>query len=249
VRALSLPEDGARHRSVRIVVPFRLDGAKSRLSPALNPDERRMIALAMLRDVLAVLGEFGELFILTRPGLNLREEILLDGAGQDINVMPCNMELNDALNAVIKRQARQDWRRDLLIVMADLALLEEEDIVGILNTPGDVVLCPGRGGGTNMILIRSPCFRTCYKGLSYPKHRDYAREMGLSLSIFESFRAGCDIDQPEDLVEILLHGRGEARALLEELGFRLSEETGISMRRTPIMRCEAFKILDSGTGK
>lgn len=244
MRALSLPENGAMHGPMKIVVPFRLDGAKSRLSPALDPDERRMIALAMLRDVLAVLGEFGELVILTRPGSTLREDLILR-ADLDINVMPCNLELNDALNAVIERQARQGWRRDLLIVMADLALLEREDIAGILNTPGDVVLCPGRGGGTNMILIRSPCFRTCYRGLSYPKHRDYARKMGLSLSVFESFRAGCDIDQPEDLAEILLHGRGEARAVLEGMGFELSLEAGISMRGALILRCAAYEKLNS----
>ena len=87
-----------------------------------------------------------------------------------------------------------------------------------------------------MILIRSPRFRTCYRGLSYPKHRDYAREMGLSLSIFESFRAGCDIDQPEDLAEILLHWRGEARSLLLGWGFRLSEERKDFIGRAPINR-------------
>ena len=87
-----------------------------------------------------------------------------------------------------------------------------------------VVLCPGRGGGTNMILIRSPRFRTCYQGLSYPKHKDLARKMDLCLSVYESFRAGCDIDRPEDLAEILLHGKGEARSLLEKWGFQLSDD-------------------------
>ena len=56
------------HRSVDIVVPFRLDGAKSRLSPSLDPDERRKFALAMLRDVLASVRKFGEVTILTRSG-------------------------------------------------------------------------------------------------------------------------------------------------------------------------------------
>ena len=50
---------------------------------------------------------------------------------------------------------------------------------GILDVEGDVVLCPGRGGGTNMILIRSPKFRTCYSGLSFPKNVDFALKAGL----------------------------------------------------------------------
>jgi 2-phospho-L-lactate guanylyltransferase len=223
-------------RPVNIVVPFRLDGAKSRLSPALDKDERREMALAMLRDVLACIGQFGNLTVLTRPEWDMGEDGSMDMIRQDIKVMPSNLDLNDALNMVIEREAQQGWRRDLLIVMADLALLEKGDIEGILSCPGDVVLCPGRGGGTNMILIRSPRFRTCYQGLSYPKHKDIARKMGLCLSVYESFRAGCDIDQPEDLAEILLHGRGEARALLLEWGFRLSEERKDSIGRAPIDR-------------
>lgn len=229
------------HRPVDIVVPFRLDGAKSRLSPALDPDERRKFALAMLRDVLASVRKFGDLTVLTRPGSQLMDDGSMEDAGQEVKVIPSDMELNDALNAMIEREALQGWRRDILIVMADLALLAKNDIFGILGCPGDVVLCPGRGGGTNMILIRSPRFRTCYQGLSYVKHRDFARKAGLHLSIYESFRAGCDIDEPEDLAEVLLHGQGEARELLLELGFQLSEKARNSSGGAPIMRCAAGK--------
>ena len=43
---------GGVHRPVQIVVPFKLSDAKSRLAPALEPAERRLLAFAMLRDVL-----------------------------------------------------------------------------------------------------------------------------------------------------------------------------------------------------
>lgn len=227
------------HRPLSIVVPFRLDGAKSRLSPALDPYERRDLALSMLRDVLGSVREFGEVTILTRPGFELWDAGVLSDADKDIRVLPSDLGLNDALNAVIEREAQQGWRRNILIVMADLALLAKSDIAGILNCPGDVVLCPGRGGGTNMILVNTPQFRTCYRGLSFPKHLDFARKAGLHLSIFESFRAGCDIDEPEDLGEILLHGRGEARKVLTGLGFRLLGEMRTSRGGAPIMRCIA----------
>ncbi len=74
-----------------------------------------------------------------------------------------------------------------------------------------------------MILLRSPNYRTCYRGLSFPKHLQQARDLGLRVTIYESYRAGCDIDQPEDLAEVLLHGRGETKALLESMGFALSD--------------------------
>lgn len=142
----------------------------------------------------------------------------------DVEILESELELNRALNALIKQEAHTGWPSDILIVMADLALLTEKDVVGILNCDGDVVFCPGRGGGTNMILIRDPRFRTCYQGLSFPKHLRLAEELGLRATVFESFRAGCDIDLPEDLAEVLLHGKGETRELLKSLGFRPSEK-------------------------
>jgi len=203
---------------VRIVVPFKLDNAKSRLAPALAPEERRLLAFAMLRDVLGTVSDYGKVTILSRPGLDAAK------VGYDVEVRESELDLNDALNELITDEAMQGWPSDILIVMADLALLTQKEVAGILSCRGDVVLCPGRGGGTNMILIRSPEFRTCYQGLSFPKHLDYACQAGLKVAVFESFRGGCDIDCPEDLAEVLLHGQGEARVLLENMGFSVSNK-------------------------
>jgi 2-phospho-L-lactate/phosphoenolpyruvate guanylyltransferase len=205
-------------RSIRIVVPFKLDNAKSRLAPALKPAERRLLAFAMLRDVLRTVSGFGIVTILSRPGLDAAK------VGYDVAIHESELDLNDVLNELINDEALRGWPSDILIVMADLALLTQKDIAGILSCRGDVVLCPGRGGGTNMILIRRPEFRTCYQGLSFPKHLAFAQRAGFEVSVFESFRAGCDIDCPEDLAEVLLHGRGETRALLEKMGFSVSEK-------------------------
>jgi len=208
------------HRPVQIVVPFKRSDAKSRLAPALEPAERWLLAFAMLRDVLGTVSGFGNVTILSRPGLDIVD------VGYDVEIVESELDLNDALNELIDDAARQGqgWPPDILIVMADLALLMPDDVAGILNCQGDVVLCPGRGGGTNMILIRAPEFRTCYQGVSFPKHLAYCQQAGLKAEVFESFRAGCDIDCPEDLVEVLLHGRGETRALLERMGFSVSEK-------------------------
>lgn len=206
------------HKQVRIVVPFKLSDAKSRLAPALLPQQRRLLAFAMLRDVLGIVSGFGKVTILSRPGLDAAH------VGSDVEILESELDLNDALNALISDAARLGWPQDILIVMADLALLTQNDVKGILNCRSDVALCPGRGGGTNMILIRAPEFRTCYMGLSFPGHLAYCQREGLKAEVFESFRAGCDIDEPEDLAEVLLHGRGEARALLESMGFSVSKK-------------------------
>jgi len=212
---------------IHIVVPFKYQGAKSRLSSVLSPGERRLLAFAMLKDVLSAVLGFGRATVLSRSALEIEE------IGREAEILESELELNDALNSLIAEEARRGWPSDILIGMADLALLTEEDVAGILNCQGDVVLCPGRGGGTNMILMRSPEFRVCYQGLSFPKHLAFAREAGLKVSVFESFRAGCDIDEPEDLAEVLLHGKGETKLVLESLGFALSEKGRACLGRRP----------------
>jgi 2-phospho-L-lactate guanylyltransferase len=212
-----------------MVIPFKNQGAKSRLASVLSPLARQLLSFAMIKDVLdAVLGQ-GPATVLSRPGLDVVD------IGYDVEIQESKLDLNDAINSLISCIARQGWYLDMLICMADLALLTEKDVMGILNCEGDVVLCPGRGGGTNMILIRSPKFRTCYHGLSFPKHLAFARQTGLEVSVYESFRAGCDIDEPEDLAEVLLHGQGRSKKVLEEMGFALSENgrAGLSRLNNP----------------
>ena len=201
--------------AVQIVVPFKQNGAKSRLSPALTPAERRSLAFAMLRDVLDAVSGQSPATILSRPGLDAVE------VGRDVKIWESDLELNDAINAYLENHARRGWPYDILIVMADLALLTEREVVRIQNCKGDVVLCPGRGGGTNMILTRSPKFRTCYRGLSFPKHLNAAKELGLKVEVFDSFRASCDIDDPSDLAELLLHSRGSAVKALNNFKLNL----------------------------
>jgi 2-phospho-L-lactate guanylyltransferase len=210
---------------IHIVIPFKHQGAKSRLSPILSSRERKPLAFSMLRDVLDAVSGFGRVTVLSRPGLDIVE------VGREVEVLESELELNDALNSLIEEEARRGWPSDILVVMADLAILTEKDVVGILNCDGDVVLCPGRGGGTNVILMRSPQFRACYQGLSFPKHLAIARAAGLKVSVFESFRAGCDIDEPEDLAEVLLHGHGETKSVLESLGFSFSGKGRSSLIR------------------
>lgn len=214
-------------QSIHIVIPFKAQEAKSRLSSLLNPAERRLFAFAMLRDVLRAVLAQGRPTILSKPDLR-KEEV-----GVDADIVESELELNDALNTLISQEAAQGWTSDILIVMADLALLREKEIREILDCQGDVVICPGRGGGTNMILIRNPEFRTCYHGLSFPKHLTYARKSNLHISVFESFRAGCDIDEPQDLAEVLLHSDGEAKEALEMMGFYLSQRGKSILERRP----------------
>ena len=208
-------------RPVNVIIPFKHVNAKSRLAPVLSLEERQELALAMLRDVLEAVSQTGPVTILSRPGF---KELDL---GLNVNVVESGLELNNALNALIEDRQAKGWPTDLLIVMADLALLTKKDLLGIQETPGDVVLSPGRGGGTNMVLIRSSMFRTCYIGISFPKHLDLCYRLGLTAGIYASYQAGCDIDNPSDIIEVLIHNQGETKMFLTAAGFvALDEDHG-----------------------
>lgn len=214
---------------MRVVLPFKLCGAKSRLASILSLQERELLALSMLEDVLAAVSGLGKVTLLSRPGIDVLRFTM------PVEVVESDLDLNQALNAFLQHMVREGWREDLLIVMSDLALLTREDVSGMVNTEGDVVLAPGRGGGTNMILVRHPQFRTCYEGISFSRHLDEARRLGLQTGIFYSYLAGCDIDEPQDLTEVLLHGKGKAARTLQGLGLAVPEEgRGAPARRRDV---------------
>jgi 2-phospho-L-lactate guanylyltransferase len=208
-------------RPIHCVVPFKSSGCKRRLSSLLSSEQRWLLAVAMLRDVLRALRSIEMVTVLARPGMS--EDLIGD---LNASLRFSELELGDALNELIAENAAAGWPADLLIVMADLPLICEEDVLGIIRVPGDVVLAPGRGGGTNMILIRDGRFRTRYIGLSFAKHQREAEELGIETGYYYSYRAGCDIDEPGDLIEIMLHSNGEARALLERFGLSIVESEG-----------------------
>jgi 2-phospho-L-lactate guanylyltransferase len=209
-------------RPIKVFVPFKLDCAKSRLSSVLYSEERVQLALAMLEDVIDAVSGLGCVSILLKDPLPEGGTFDRLRSRPGVELLECPQELDPALNLMIEAEVKKGWTRDLLIAMTDLPLMRPCDLKELVRTPGDVVIVPGRGGGTNLILIRDPKFRVSYYGLSFLKHLQAAQDFGLSAGVFESFRCASDIDEPSDLVEVLIHGRGRTPELLKKLGFELS---------------------------
>ncbi|NYT17902.1 MAG: 2-phospho-L-lactate guanylyltransferase [Methanomicrobiales archaeon] len=199
--------------AVPAVIPFKPRNPKTRLSCVLDQDEREKFAQLMLCDVVVAAREAGcEPFILATEAFSFG----------DTRVVEDDRGLNEALNDLLARTPGP-----LLILMADLPLTTPDAVRRLISTTDDVAIVPGRGGGTNAIyLARADRFRVSYYGASFRKHREIAREAGLSCEIVDSFRIHTDVDEKEDLVELLIHGEGLSRGYLEDLGFSLAIEKG-----------------------
>jgi 2-phospho-L-lactate/phosphoenolpyruvate guanylyltransferase len=204
------------------VIPFKPQNAKTRLSRVMSQGERERFARAMLQDVLdAVRGAGCEPTVLCThpfcaPG---NTPVIVNMAG-----------LNEALNPLF-----QQSDTPVLVIMSDLPLATPEAVERLITSPADVALVPGRGGGTNAIFLRHPkMFRADFYGASYLKHAAIAEAAGCRVEAFDSFRLHTDIDEEDDLVELLIHGKGKGTELLLELGFSLSIEHGrVGVKRNP----------------
>ena len=207
---------------MRVVVPFGAERPKTRLSPVLDADERRAFARAMVRDVLDALASTGH-----DPTVVATAPVDCD-APVEVDERPLTEAVNDRLpGGAGDDAAAEDDRPDpVAVVMADLALATPAALERLFAPDADVVLAPGRGGGTNALVVRHPGFRVDYHGASIRDHRAIARDVGASTATVDSFRLATDIDEPGDLVEVLLHADGRAAAWLREAGFAVTATDG-----------------------
>lgn len=194
-----------------VVVPFDATEPKTRLSAVLDDRERREFAESMCRDVLdSVRAAGGEPTVLATDSVEMDAPVAVDDR-------PLSAAVNDRL---------ADADGPLAVVMADLALATPEALGRVFDADGDVVLVAGRGGGTNVIVSRIPDFRVDYHGVSIADHRKRALDVGVTPTEVDSYALATDVDEPEDLVEVLLHGEGRVTEWLRERGFEPAATDG-----------------------
>ena len=205
---------------MRAVIPFKKSNAKSRLSPLLTDKEREDFAMAMLSDVAGTLVRSGCFEV-----VDILSTSVIDFEGA--NIVLANSGLNEALNEYLEKMSSHSFNEPVLIIMADIPLVSIKNIVDITASRSDVIIAPGRMGGTNAIFIRDPSrFHVDYYGASFLKHMDIVQNNGLLADVFDSFNLSTDIDEVADISEVLLHGTGSAAGYLKTIGFVIEESRG-----------------------
>jgi 2-phospho-L-lactate/phosphoenolpyruvate guanylyltransferase len=177
------------------IVPVKgLDGAKSRLAPALAPDERAQLVVSMLERVLAACDASTAITrtLLVTPEPELARngvEVLRDaGTGHP-----------DAIAAAL---ADPRAGEGALVVMADCPRVTAASLDALAEAARPVALAPSHDGGVNALALRDPAVFRPRFGVPAETTIARARAVGLEPAIVNDPALAFDVDRPEDLNKI-----------------------------------------------
>ncbi|MBA2693452.1 MAG: 2-phospho-L-lactate guanylyltransferase [Rubrobacter sp.] len=186
------------------VVPVKdLRGTKSRLAPILDPCARAGLTLYMMRRVVKRLfeAEVGGVCVVSPDPIVL-------GEAREIGATPL-FQRSEGLNPALeegRELALERGAASLLVIPADLPLVEEEDIRAFLERAkgSSVAIAPdGAGAGTNALLLSPPDAAPFHFGAgSFGKHVGAAEESGLGVEVCEIPRLAFDLDTAEDFARL-----------------------------------------------
>jgi 2-phospho-L-lactate guanylyltransferase len=204
-----------------ILVPIKnRDGAKQRLSPLLDAEERRALAVAMMEDVLETLAAWDARPPVAVVTSDLHATTLARHYDFDVFADPENRSETDAIEHATRTAIEQGWN-STLVIPADIPLITVEEmrsIVAAAPAQGTVLVPAADGRGTNAVL-RSPAalFPLRFGNDSFLPHRRAAEDSGKPVVILELPSIALDVDRPEDLDELLSRsGNRRSQRLLRQ---------------------------------
>jgi 2-phospho-L-lactate/phosphoenolpyruvate guanylyltransferase len=191
--------------SVFAVVPVKdLSGTKSRLKPILNPGARAGLTIYMMGRVVSAISGAGVVNVCV-----VSPDPIVLGEARERGATALRQEsrgLNPALEEG-RRWAMEGGGSSLLVLPADLPLLDTEDVRAVLDEMGEegsIVISPDVSrSGTNALLLCPPDVMPFAFGPgSYEAHLRAARERGLYVRICERPHLAFDLDTTEDLASL-----------------------------------------------
>jgi 2-phospho-L-lactate guanylyltransferase len=181
-----------------ILVPAKaLNDAKGRLAASLSPDERHRLGLAMLSDVLIATVPWRSWVVTSDVHVwKLAEELgceLVDDGGA---------ELNESIR-LGTRVASAAGATALLVLPADVPLVEADDVSAAFETGSAVAVAPSADGGTNALVRRPPdVIEPLFGPGSARRHFEIAERAGITVDMLELESLVLDVDQNEDLIAL-----------------------------------------------
>ncbi len=190
--------------SLWAIVPVKpLKIGKSRLTNALSDSERFNLNTLLFQNTLNVLqkvDQISNILVVSRDSDVLAYSRSIGVRTVQENGIP---ELNDALRRA-SIFSQMFGATSVLIVPADLPLLEAKDIYSVINNasepPCGVIVPDRRREGTNTILISPPDIIPFSFGIdSFSTHCMLFQNAHANLKVLDLESIALDLDTPEDL--------------------------------------------------
>jgi 2-phospho-L-lactate guanylyltransferase len=194
--------------SLWVVVPVKpLKLGKSRLIEVLSVDQRTRLSMAMLVHTLKELNKIPEVDRIAVVSQDLDILRIASKFGAQGIIEEGTLDLNTALTFAT-RIALGEGARGLLIVPADLPLLEAKDLRDLIlesTRNNEMIIVPDfREDGTNAMLLFPPgMVEYCYGTSSFVLHSGQAKKIGMRLIVRRIRSIGLDLDLPEDLMMLM----------------------------------------------
>ena len=190
------------------VVPVKeFEGAKQRLSSALSPDERRLLATTMLEDVLDAVGAVRELAGVLVVTVDPAATSLAARYGARIVAEGAREGHTGAVTAAARLLVREG-RTGMMTMPGDIPRLSSAEIAATLAAhraaPAFTIVPAHDDRGSNTVVCSPPDAVPLRFGEdSFYPHLDAARGRGIDPLVVRHPGIGMDIDNPVDLVAFL----------------------------------------------
>jgi 2-phospho-L-lactate/phosphoenolpyruvate guanylyltransferase len=190
------------------VVPVKeFEGAKQRLSSALSPDERRLLATTMLEDVLEAVSAVKELAGVLVVTVDPVATSLAKRYGARI-VTQGALEGHTGAVTAVARLLVHEGRGGMMTMPGDIPRLSPAEIAATLAAhqaaPSFTIVPAHDDLGSNAVVCSPPDAVPLRFGEdSFYPHLDAARARGIEPLIVRQPGIGMDIDNPVDLVTFL----------------------------------------------
>jgi 2-phospho-L-lactate/phosphoenolpyruvate guanylyltransferase len=204
-----------------ILVPIKnTDSAKQRLAAVLDQSARTKLAQAMLHDVLSALHEWKR-----RPAIGIVTSdpyatSLAEEFGFEVIPDPDNPGETGAIE-MATRVCVHRGMDSTLVIPADIPLIQGWELEKIMTeapAEGTVLVPAGDGRGTNAAFRRpANLFPLRFGNDSFKPHYAAAQATGKPCVILQSPGIAVDVDNPADLLQlVLLPGETRAQRLARE---------------------------------
>jgi 2-phospho-L-lactate/phosphoenolpyruvate guanylyltransferase len=183
------------HFAARVVIPVKAFArAKHRLAPALDPQQRAVLARTMASRVARAAGPLPVTVVCDDDEVAAWARSI----GAEVGWTP-GLGLNEAVTSTVRRLADQGVER-VVVAHGDLPFASDLDLLALVDDEV-VVLVPDRHGrGTNVISVPAGVgFGFSYGASSLDRHLVEVERVGLVARVVQSEKLGWDIDEPADL--------------------------------------------------